>query len=696
MKKIFTLIIFNSACCVFNSAFAQVGEWTWVHGSNVANGAANFGIQGIPGPANVPASVYEACDWTDLNGNFWMLGGTASGGFSGDLWKYDPLTNEWTWMKGTGTINDPGSYGVQGVSSPTNRPPARGFGPLAWVDTSGYLWLFSGYGNTGYFNDLWKYDISTNEWTWISGSSTANQSGSYGVRGVANATNIPGSRCEYAASWTDNANDLWLFSGYYNGFFNDLWRYNIASNMWTWMKGSQLLNQTGTYGTMGVEDSTNLPSGRGTYCRWKDNSGNLWFFGGGSYTTSICQSDLWKYNVTTNNWTWMNGSNATNAAGFYGTKCVTSSANAPSSRFEDRAVWTDINGNFWMFGGACSPSYSLRNDLWMYCVSTNQWTWESGDSITGTAGNWGTKGISSATNKPNGRMGAIGWYGADSSGTKQIYLFGGYNPVGSSYNDLWKYMIDPNCGTCSTACALHASFISSDTAFCDEAGKCIDFFDQSTCNPTSWHWSFLGAAIDTSSQQNPTNICYYNTGTYPVTLIVSNSTGTDTLVVSPHIIFAIAPPPPTVTVTGGDTLVSTHCFGYQWYQNGILITGATDSFYIATQGGTYSVQGADSLGCTGISNGILITGLSDLTSGESGIKLYPNPVSDELMISLTSRDKCEAVITDMLGHELFKEIIYKSNDAHAISVNELSDGIYLLQLTTGGQTINRKFVVLHK
>jgi len=253
-----------------------------------------------------------------------------------------------------------------------------------------------------------------------------------------------------------------------------------------------------------------------------------------------------------------------------------------------------------------------------------------------------------------------------------------------------------NSSTYSSACALQASFTSSDTAFCDEAGKCIDFFDHSLCNPTSWHWIFNGATPDTSDLQNPTNICYYNTGTYAVTLIVTNSTGSDTLNVSPHIIFAVPPTPPIVTVTGGDTLISTHCFGYQWYRDGSLIAGATDSFYVATQGGTYSVQGADSLGCTGISNGILITGLSDLTSGETGIKLYPNPVSDELTISFNRKETCVAVITDMLGQELIRNMIYEPQNTRSISIKELSNGIYLLQLRTGTQTINRKFVVLHK
>src|SRR5262249_38617080 len=76
-----------------------------------------------------------------------------------------------------------------------------------------------------------------------------------------------------------------------------------------------------------------------------------------------------------------------------------------------------------------------------------------------------------------------------------------------------------------------SNFAPTDTTFCGETGGCIDFVDHSTGNPTSWKWLFPGASPDTSSLQNPTNICYGFTGTYPVTLIVSNSSGTDTLTV---------------------------------------------------------------------------------------------------------------------------------------------------------------------
>jgi len=176
-----------------------------------------------------------------------------------------------------------------------------------------------------------------------------------------------------------------------------------------------------------------------------------------------------------------------------------------------------------------------------------------------------------------------------------------------------------------------ASFTSSSSIFCAEPTHCINFFDQSLGNPTSWHWHFTGATPDTSSLQNPDSICYSSPGTYPVSLIVSNGTTIDTLTVASMIIVGGTPSPPTITVVGGDTLISSHGSAYQWYLNGSIITGATDSFYVAHQGGTYSVQITDQYGCQSQSAGIQV-GIDEL-SGGVGIAVYPNPFNDGLKIT---------------------------------------------------------------
>ncbi len=73
-----------------------------------------------------------------------------------------------------------------------------------------------------------------------------------------------------------------------------------------------------------------------------------------------------------------------------------------------------------------------------------------------------------------------------------------------------------------------AGFVVSADSLC--AGGALSFADTSINNPTGWKWYFPGATPDSSELQQPTAIVYNTPGNYTVTLIVSNSAGSDTLV----------------------------------------------------------------------------------------------------------------------------------------------------------------------
>lgn len=78
-----------------------------------------------------------------------------------------------------------------------------------------------------------------------------------------------------------------------------------------------------------------------------------------------------------------------------------------------------------------------------------------------------------------------------------------------------------------------ANFTASSTAM--PAGCGINFTDLSFGFPTSWQWNFTGATPSTSTQQNPQNINYPAPGSYDVSLIISNSQGSDTLLMPGYI-----------------------------------------------------------------------------------------------------------------------------------------------------------------
>jgi len=703
MKIFWAVLVFIVHCelCIVNHASAQnPGEWMWVHGSNTTNNMGIFGIQGVSAPANTPPSFYTSCGWTDLNGNFWLFGGWRNNGNWGDLWKFDQAINEWIWIKGSGIANDPGNYGVQGIPSPTNYPPARG-NSVSWTDSQGDLWLFSGNGG-GDYCDLWKYNIAANEWTWMKGPNIQSQPAVYGSPGISDPANHPGSRQETAATWTDAQDNLWLFGGYRQiggaGHLNDLWKYSIQTNEWTWMKGSSSTNPAGNYGTIGIEDTSNTPGGRMPYAHWKDNAGNLWMWGGWE-NNSGNYNDMWRYSIASNNWTWIGGSQVLNSPIVMGTKCVADSANIPGTGWETRAVWTDVDGNFWFFGaGTYVTSFILYNQLWKYCVSSGMWIWISGDVGGDPPGSWGTIGVSSPLNKPSGRIGSTGW----TNNNRNLYLFGGEHHGGATYNDLWVYEIDSTCAPCLAP--LPTALIQlNPSAICP--GTCADFINLST-NATSYQWFFPGGAPDSSTSFSPSGICYNTPGTYNVMLIASNTNGSDTLTLQNYI--TVFPPPAAQSIMqSGDTLFAiAGSSSYQWYFNGNIISGATNYFYIATASGDYNMVATDENGCEveAVINNVIAS--SQLPVSSSQFVIFPNPVEDKftiqnLALNLSkgpSGTVVEISIYNMIGEKVMTHSPLSFGEGPGgeamwtVDCRPLSPGIYYIEINADNKIFRSKFL----
>src|SRR5205823_677503 len=119
MKKI--SFLFYTSFFFLYSANGQGGIWTWMNGNSIQNTAGAFGTLGTPSVNNHPPGVYEPCEWKDKQGNFWIFGGTQ--GYPNNLsalWKYNPLTSEWTWVMGNTTINQQPVYGTIGVPAASN------------------------------------------------------------------------------------------------------------------------------------------------------------------------------------------------------------------------------------------------------------------------------------------------------------------------------------------------------------------------------------------------------------------------------------------------------------------------------------------------------------------------------------------------------------------------------------------------
>lgn len=433
--------------------------WTWMSGSSTNGVIGTYGTEGSGSTANTPGARDGSVSFKDSSGNFWLYGGqgfdsTGTNGALGDLWEFNSSTLSWTWISGPNLANKNGTYGTLGTAATSNIPGARSVATGA-IDASGNFWLFGGYGydsqgpNETDLDDLWKYNLSSGEWTWMSGSATDSQMATFGTMGTASASSWPSGRA-YQQYCTDSSGNLWLFGGYgidatnFQWILSDLWKFNPITGQWAWMGGSTLMGQSGVYGTLGTGSTSNIPGARSSGAAVADTSGNLWFFGGSgmdSVGSSGNLNDLWKYNTANGQWTWMGGSNLQGGGATYGTEGTASSSNIPGSR-STLGYWIDSSNNIWLFGGIGTDSagnVGNLNDLWKYSTTTGQWTWMSGSNINGKNGTYGTKGVGSTSNIPGARQVAATWI--DSSGN--LWLFGGYGNDSAGnvdiMNDLWEY-----------------------------------------------------------------------------------------------------------------------------------------------------------------------------------------------------------------------------------------------------------------
>lgn len=612
----------------------STNQWTWIRGANVINTPGTYGTIGTSSGSNDPGAREFPVSWTDAAGNFWMFGGSgyasnSTFGHLGDLWKYNPTTNEWTWVNGFNTVAQPGVYGTQGTAAPGNMPGGR-YGAGFWKDASGNFWLYGGRGvpstaGQGYLNDLWKYNPTTNQWAWISGANVTNQLGQYGTLSVPASTNVPGARY-FPTIWTDMNSNLYMLGGFGfcnpsvsgAGYLNDLWKYDATANTWTWINGANTLGNYGTYGTLGMPNITTMPGGRFSGANWTDASGNLWTFGGDGMASPASSvhsflNDLFRYNIANNEWTWMGGSNLTDQNGTYGTMGVPAPTNMPGSRMYN-TWWKTPDGRFWLYGGegmdGSQSGDGNLNDLWTFITPCNP------DSVTIAPGKVLCTGSTVTLTAHNGGPSTL-WY---SSPTSTQSLAG---------------------GTVYTNATLTAVSGQSVFTYYAEANTC-------TATPRPFITFTINPLPSLTITPTKTLICKGET----TTLTVSGANSYTWSVASQTTA--------VITVTANNT--GTPAF---------TVTGTSVNGCMASL--TQTIQFST---CTGI----------EQTTANNTFALYPNPNKGDFNISVSGLGTpAELVIFNALGQSVYKYGI--AEDSSSVIKTNLAKGVYYYQVKTNSKLI---------
>lgn len=279
------------------------------------------------------------------------------------------------------------------------------------------------------------------------------------------------------------------------------------------------------------------------------------------------------------------------------------------------------------------------------------------------------------------------WQDASTASTFTASTAGLYYVTASNAGCSATDSINVNVISCTS---ILAQFQTVDSLICP--GTCTDFTNMSI-NANAYQWFFPGANPSVSTDVNPTVICYNTPGSYDVTLIATDGTLTDTLVFTNYITVYNYPPPQGINQSGDTLYANAGAVSYQWYENGILIPGATNYFYVAQESGNYNVVATDLNGCE--VEAVIFDVVANIQSVVSShLSLFPNPVGTELRVESLEFGvtASKIIVYNMLGEEMAVQPHPDGYRELTVDCRLLSKGMYWLELKSGEKVFREKFI----
>jgi uncharacterized protein (TIGR03437 family) len=222
--------------------------------------------------------------------------------------------------------NDLWTYSVPGrawnLLSPGGDAPAPRFGHTLVFDSARRRLILFGGQASGFFSDVWAYDIEANAWRMLAGDAAG-----------------PSRRYGHSAVYDPTRDQMVISHGFTNsGRFDDTWAFRFATNSWTNVSpgGARPVRRCLHHAVLDAEGSA------------------MYLYGGCASGFGPCPlADLWIFDLTTNRWTEVTGGARPPAREHYG------------------IGFDSVRRRLLLFGGSGA---GLLNDTWVFDAARRQWS----------------------------------------------------------------------------------------------------------------------------------------------------------------------------------------------------------------------------------------------------------------------------------------------------------------------------------
>ncbi|CAD5121932.1 unnamed protein product [Dimorphilus gyrociliatus] len=276
-----------------------------------------------------------------------IFGGENKNQFLNDTWIFNVSENDWLEIKSA------------------NRPSSRSEA-VTWC-TNAQMYMYGGITeNNIVLDDFWIFNLLKLQWNKV------------------NNNHIPGKR-HGSASWEGKDQCLYMFSGNSQdnidrsrnlgiGLTNEMWKFCKVDEKWKNISNSRGHTGRSSIGEFGKESKLNFPGARKLAATWTDLNGSLWMFGGEGlddeknnilFKRDKLLSDIWRFNATSNLWTFIGGFKEGERHALYGPKGKSSIEYLPGPRYAP-TFWTYDN-KLYLYGGRghnAKNETAILSDLW--------------------------------------------------------------------------------------------------------------------------------------------------------------------------------------------------------------------------------------------------------------------------------------------------------------------------------------------